>query len=143
MQVRLGKLLRDDSVRRFLIVGVASFVVDYGLAVALHVGVGVQLNVATTTGLLTGLVVNFLMNKFWTFQAPHDAKRSVRQAVMYGLLVIFNLIFTNIFVSSLDAVHIGVQASKPVATGLIMVFNYVAYRKVVFRNDAPITPPAD
>jgi putative flippase GtrA len=135
----IHRLLTDVSIRKFLIVGVMSFAIDFGVLLFLQKGFGVQLTIATTIAFLLGLLVNFTLNKIWTFEAPKGAKQSSRQALQYGLLVVLNLVLTNIVVGSAEAIGIGPELSKPIATGLIMMLNYAVYNKIIFRA----TPPAE
>jgi putative flippase GtrA len=106
----------------------------------LHDVLGAQLNIATTLAYLAGLMVNFTLNKVWTFSAPKGAKQSAKQALQYGVLVVFNLILTNAIVSGAAAVGIGPELSKPIATGAIMILNYVVYQRVIFRERPPLEP---
>ncbi|HKX23883.1 MAG TPA: GtrA family protein [Candidatus Saccharimonadales bacterium] len=137
---RLKRIVTDKSVLKFLVVGVVSFAIDYGLLLILHDVFGAQLNVATTIAYLTGLMVNFTLNKVWTFSAPKGAKQSAKQALQYGILVVFNLLATNIIVSAAEASNVGPEFSKPIATAAIMVLNYVVYQRIIFRERPPIEP---
>jgi putative flippase GtrA len=127
------KRLVSPSVLKFLVVGVVSFGVDFALLVILYRALAVQLNVATTIAFLMGLLINFTMNKYWTFGVPSGVGQSARQAALYGVLVVINLLFTNVFISSLAFAHLGPELSKPLATGVVMVTNYIVYQKIIFR----------
>jgi putative flippase GtrA len=140
MKQRILAIVTDKSVQKFVAVGLISFAVDFGLLLISHYIFKLNLELATTLAYLTGLVVNFLLNKIWTFQAPTGAKQSTRQAVQYGLLVVVNLIFTNVVISSAQHFNIGPELSKPVATALIMVLNYVVYNRIIFRTEPPVEP---
>lgn len=140
MITRLKRIVTDRSVLKFLVVGVASFAIDYGLLLILHDVFGVQLNVATTVAYLTGLAVNFSLNKVWTFSAPKGARQSAKQAIQYGVLVVFNLLATNVIVSVAASSAVGPEISKPVATAAIMVLNYVVYQRIIFRGRPPVEP---
>lgn len=137
---RLKRIVTDKSVQKFLAVGVVSFAIDYGLLLILHDVFNVQLNIATTLAYLTGLVVNFTLNKMWTFSAPKGARQSTYQAFQYGVLVIFNLLATNVTVSVAESISVGPELSKPVATAAIMVLNYVVYQRIIFRAKPPVEP---
>ena len=137
---RLFAIITDRSVQRFLIVGLISFGVDYGLLLILLYRFQVALGVATTEAYVVGLMVNFVLNKFWTFSAPKGARQSTRQAFQYGLLVVLNLFLTNVIIEGCHALNVGPELSKPVATGLIMVLNYVVYNRIIFRVEPPIEP---
>lgn len=140
MYDQIKAVLTDKSTIRFLVVGVASFIVDFGLLLILHDVFLINLIVATTIAFVSGLIVNFLLNKYWTFDAPKGAKQSSRQAVQYGLLVCVNLVFTNAIVGFGANIHIGPEITKPISTGIIMVLNYTLYRKVIFRAPPPVEP---
>lgn len=140
MIARLKRIVTDKSVLKFLVVGVVSFAIDYGLLLILHDAFGVQLNVATTIAYLTGLVVNFTLNKVWTFSAPKGARQSAKQAFQYGVLVVFNLLATNVIVSAAAAGGVGPELSKPLATAAIMILNYVVYQRIIFRERPPVEP---
>jgi putative flippase GtrA len=136
----IQKLLGHTFVR-YLIVGVVSVVIDYGsLMVGYHV-FGLHLGVATTVAFLLGLVGNFFMTKFWTFGgngATHTAKQSTRQVILVAMLVCFNLVVTNVVIAQLNKVHIGPEISKLVTTAIVTLWNYVLYRKVIFKRDIPV-----
>jgi putative flippase GtrA len=140
MLVLIRRLLTDVSIRKFLVVGLISFAIDFGLLLILQKGFDVQLTFATTIAYLAGLLVNFTLNKMWTFEAPKGKKQSSRQAMQYGLLVVVNLVLTNIIVGTAEAIAIGPELSKPVATGTIMVLNYIVYNRIIFRATPPVEP---
>lgn len=128
---------RHGHIVRFLIVGGLSFAIDYGLLLILHYLVRLPLPIAITTGFLGGFVVNFILNKYWTFQAPHSVRQSMRQGILYTLLVGVNLLLTNAIILALSVVHIHPETSKPISTALIMAINYVMYKWVIFKNVEP------
>lgn len=125
--------VQSKSLVKFFVVGGLSFGIDYGLLLVLFHIFQWQLAVATTTAFLIGLLVNFLLNKYWTFEAPRGARHAARQSVLYALLVGFNLLFTDIFIVSLAAWHVRPEFSKPMASAIIMILNYVLYQKVIFK----------
>lgn len=132
---KIRRILRKyQSASRFLAVGVTSLGIDYGLLLVLYRLFGVPLVMATTISYLVGLCANFLLNKYWTFDAPRGAKHSTRQAVLYTVLVGFNLICINIFILWMEKLHIGPEISKPIATAVLTAVNFVAYQKIVFKT---------
>lgn len=92
---------------------------------------------ATTAGFVVGLSTSFLLNKFWAFQTSHSAKNSLRQAVLMGVLILINLALTNVIVLSMAKIKIGPEISKLVATGIITLWNYVLYKKYIFKEPEP------
>src|SRR5215471_5710939 len=125
--------LYNHTLVRYIAVGV-----DYGTLLFSYHVLNFELAAATTTGFLVGLIVNFLLNKFWSFQASHSAKSSLRQGLMVTALVIFNLLVTNFVVVYLHKWHIGPEISKVITTGMITLWNYVLYKKHIFKEPEPI-----
>lgn len=124
----------QHSLVRYIVVGLGSLAVDYFLLLILFHGFGVQLAVASSISFLAGLTVNFLLNKYWSFQAGRGLKKSTKQAVLYALLVGFNLLFTNFFIVMLQERGIGPEISKPVTTAMITLWNFALYKTVIFKD---------
>src|SRR6266702_1621775 len=137
MKRRLVDLITDKSVQKFLAVGLLSFGVDYGLLLISLYVFHINLAIATTGAYLSGLALNFILNKLWTFEAPKGAKQSARQATQYALLVAVNLVTTNFIVETAQRAGVGPELSKPLATGFIMVLNYILYNRIIFRTTPP------
>lgn len=134
----LKNLLQKTFVR-YLIVGGISVAVDYGTLLLCYYVFGFDLGVATTVGFLVGLVINFLLNKLWAFQAAGGAKQTTEQALKVALLVVFNLVVTNIAVVYLNKVNVGPEISKILTTLMITLWNYILYKKHIFkREEEPI-----
>lgn len=55
--------------------------------------------------------------------------------MLYGLLVVVNLIFTNWFIIILaKKFNLGPEITKPITTLIIMTWNYLAYKKIIFKS---------
>jgi len=136
----LKKMLSTTFVR-YVIVGFISVGIDYGsLLIGFHV-LGWPLAFATTAGFSVGLVINFLLNKFWSFETSHDAKQTTKQAAMVTVLVAFNLTITNIVVIRLNKWNIGPEISKVITMAMITCWNYVLYKKYIFKKRKVVEPP--
>lgn len=132
------KLLYQMSFVRYLFVGVTSLGVDYVLLIFCYRVLGFDLPLATTLGFVVGLFVNFLLNKFWSFHdTDRSTKHSFRQAALYGVLVGFNLAFTNIFILATHQLGIAPEISKIITTALTTLWNFVLYKKIIFKADKP------
>jgi putative flippase GtrA len=128
------KAIRSRSAQRYLAVGVTSLAIDYSALLICYRLIHMPLFVATSIAFCLGLFINFLLNKYWTFTAaPRSAKQNARQALLYAFLVVFNLGFTNLFILSLGKAHIGPEITKPISTAIITLWNYILYRKVIFK----------
>lgn len=134
----LRKLLKNTFVR-YLIAGGISVAADYGTLLLFYYGFDLDLGVATTIGFLVGLVVSFLLNKLWAFQAAGGAKQTTEQAIKVAVLVVFNLAVTNIAIVYLNKISIGPEISKILTTLMITLWNYILYKKHIFkREEEPI-----
>lgn len=131
----VSQFLFNSSFVRYVIVGVGSLAVDYGLLIIGYHVIGLDLPVATTIAFVIGLLFNFTVNKLWAFQSrSKTVARSFREITLYGLLVVFNLLFTNIFIYHVYQVGIGPEISKIITTALTTLWNFVIYKKVIFRQ---------
>ena len=120
------------AVPRFLLVGVASLVVDFSVYVAAHAVLGFPVWLAAATGFCAAFVVNFGLNRSWVFAAAHGGRSG--QLGRYVVLVLVNLGITTAAVAWL--VHVGMEyrLAKLVVAAVVAVINFVAQRRWVFRR---------
>ena len=128
----------SKSLVKYVVVGMGSLAVDYAVLLALYRGAHVDVALASAAGFLVGLGINFVLNKYWSFDADRSAKQSAKQAIMYGALVAINLIFTSAFVAYMVRLHIGPEISKLITTAMVTLWNYVLYKKLIFKKLEPI-----
>lgn len=91
---------------------------------------GWSVAVANVTAVATATVCNFLLNRGFTFQSTSNP---VRSAVLYGVLFAFNTCFSTVVISLLVGQGIDATLAKLATMVCIVCWNYVLYRKVVFR----------
>jgi putative flippase GtrA len=118
-----------SSVTRFLFVGGLSFAVDLGILVFLHEFLGIELWIATPVAFLISLVFNFLLQRVFTFQATNNSGIS---ALKYVLLVIANVVVSDLIVTGFDAMGWSYVVGKTTSTVLTTVWNYFLYRHWIF-----------
>lgn len=128
-QRRVRSVLRSSLVR-YLTVGGLSFAVDAGLLVALREGADAPLLVAATVAFWVALVVNFTLNRLWAFGG--------HQAVTVSFAKYLTLVGVN-YAATLGVLALGTALGvnyvlvKAFATGMTVLWNFVAYRFWVFR----------
>lgn len=128
------------SGRRFLLyvaVGVAGFVVDFGLLVLFREVVGTPVWVAATIAFWSSLAVIFLTNKYLTFSAPGAGHR---QLVRYFVLLGVNYVVTLGVIFLAERSGFGYQVGKVAAVAMTTIWNYFAYQLWVFRTTEPVSP---
>lgn len=136
-------MLRKFNYKRFLkfsVVGSTSFFVDFVILNILSLLTGHNKGFfAAGFSVISFLIANinsYLLNKKWTFRGNNlnakyktFLKISVIGVVVNILIVYFLTIYvTQNFVSDL----IWLNVSKIIATLIVMVFNYIGYKKFVF-----------
>ncbi|HSC79961.1 MAG TPA: GtrA family protein [Chitinolyticbacter sp.] len=115
---------------RYLLVGGASFALEYALYWLLY-WLGLPYLWANSTAYLTVFVVNFLVNRSWTFGSSGHLGR---QALLYLLLVLFNLLASNVVLYALvEFAAVPALVGKVAVMVMIVSWNFVLYRKVIYR----------
>jgi putative flippase GtrA len=138
----------QKQLRRFLVVGVLSVLVDLSLYSALATEAGLAINVAKAISYLAGVVVGFVLNKRWTFESSRQSwQEAMTYLSLYGVTLVVNVAGNYAVLSLLGA------DQRPVAyifaTGMTTVLNFIGMRLVTFRQGiadrraAVIRPPQD
>ncbi len=70
----------STQIWRFLITGGFAAIVDFGLYVVLLELPGQHVDIAKTISFIAGTITAYLINRRWTFQAPHSHARFSRCA---------------------------------------------------------------
>ncbi len=127
----LAKFVYRHHFIRYLFVGGSTFIIDFGTLVMLHGVLDVHLAVATTIAYWLSITYNFTLNRSWTFSSSEQESLH-RHAVMYGVLLGFNYLFTLIFVGLASRyMHFGL--AKTLAVIIQVSWTYQIYKKVVFK----------
>ena len=116
----------------YLAVGVAGFIVDFGLLVLFREVVGTPVWLAATIAFWGSLAVVFLTNKYVTFGARGAGHR---QLVRYFILLGINYVATLAVLQLAEATGLGYQLGKVISVALTTIWNFFAYQHWVFRTD--------
>lgn len=120
---------------RYLLVGGTTFVIDFALLFMLHSKASVGIAVATTISYWVSITYNFVLNRYWTFDA-REKESLKRHVATYFLLLVLNYIFAVAFVSIMSH-HINYIFAKAIAVLIQMIWTYPVYKKVIF---VPVVP---
>lgn len=118
---------------RYLAVGFLSFVLDFGLLFLLHELVGYPVWVSSVIAFLSSFFFNFFAQKIFSFSSKSRVGRSL---IKYVVLLCFNTLATA-FVVSLFAETVGWEIGKILATVMITIWNYWAYKYFVYVEKSP------
>lgn len=123
---------------RFFTSGAATVTADYGTFAILHT-LNVPLIVATSASLLAGFVVSFTLNRQWVFNAGSKSgqKRATLQLVLYATLFVANTAIAYFFIDYMQSLGMHALIAKLLSIVMITTWNYLIYKKVIFRLKDP------
>jgi putative flippase GtrA len=129
----------SHSLFRYLFIGGFAFATDYLLLLLFFYAFSVSLPIATTIGFISGLIVSFTWNRYWVFKGDGTQRYIGKQGLEYGILVIFNYLFTVLVIKHLHDHGIPPYISKILVMILIICWNYLIFSKIIFRNNVSST----
>jgi len=130
----LVQRLINHSLPRYLFIGGIAFCTDYFLLLFSFYVLPLPITLATSLGFISGLLVSFTANRYWVFGEKGSQRYIGKQGIEYGLLVLFNYGFTVFAVKTLHDHGIPPYVSKVLVMGVILCWNYLIFRKVIFRT---------
>ncbi|MBP3088344.1 GtrA family protein [Corynebacterium sp. sy017] len=124
---------------RFLVVGIFSAVIDFGLTIILR-NVGLSRPLAKTCGWVAGTITAYFINTKWTFNAQTSKKSGAAVALLYLTtflvqLGLFQLLEAPLYALGLTKFWVDAIAFV-IAQGVATAVNFVVQRLVVFKEPA-------
>lgn len=126
---------------RFLVVGLVSFSVDYGLFVVLFHFFGVQYLVASTISFSLSLVLNYFLTLKFVFQARPGRRVALEFAIYVGLNIVALGLNQLILFFTVDTLGISPLVGKLIATAVVLIYNFIS-RKILIERMGGSTPAA-
>jgi putative flippase GtrA len=118
----------------YVISGVTALVIDNGIFLLFLYVLRTPLVVAVVVGLTSGLIASFALNRQWAFRRDASHLHSgTKQFILYMSLFAFNNLFTYLFIKLLLTIGVVPAISKIAATVCITLWNYLAYKNIIFR----------
>ncbi|WP_438804549.1 GtrA family protein [Nocardia alni] len=127
---------------RFVLTGVLSAVVDFGLYLVLWKGLGLERDIAKACSFIVGTTTAYLINRRWTFKAEPSRSRFIAVVVLYAITFAAQVGINAALNVSLPAmkVHVGghsvalaVLVAFVIAQGVATVINFIVQRAVIFK----------
>lgn len=152
----MKKLL--NQILKFGIVGIICFIIDFVITMAISTGLRATSEISTTNAALIGaffgfvisVVVNYLLSMKYVFKRREDMDRK-RVFVIFVVLSVFGLgineliillcidvIYNNwLWLQTLVGATLATAGAKIVATGVVMVYNFVTRKIFLEQKEAP------
>jgi putative flippase GtrA len=120
-----------EQFMRYIITGFSSAAIEFTLLFILRDTAKLSILAANTIALSIVFWFNFLMNRFWSFKSTGDIKK---QLVMYLILFLFNLAASDFMMYFMtDKLSIQYLIAKVIAIGVVVCWNFIIYRKVIYK----------
>jgi len=138
MFAKLKNLINNQK-WRFVLVGGLNTIVDFGLMNLFRLFL--PLVVANTFSTGIAMIMSFFINKKWTFKST--GKNYLREVVLFFVFTIIGIwVIQNGFIWLIEtfAPHFGLpdfifaNAAKIIASVPSLIWNYITYNKIVFRD---------
>ena len=133
--MQLGKWRQSSAITgqgiKYLLVGGTSALIEYGGFQLLFLLAGWNVAASNITATVAATVFNFASNRSFTF---NSTARPVRSAVLYLVLFCCNTAFSTVVVDVLVGAGLSSLIAKLIPMACVTCWNFVLYRKVVFRS---------
>lgn len=115
---------------KYIIIGGTSAICELMLFTIFQI-IGMSIFISNISSVIISTIINYLLNKFWAFKSQ---TRSIKSLVLYIGLFIFNITFSSQFIVILSNVGVKSIVAKFISMILITCWNFILYKKVVFKE---------
>jgi putative flippase GtrA len=116
---------------KFVVVGVLSTMVNYGLFYILLTYSHLDYKIASAIGFIAGVCAGFLLNKSWTFSNDSEAGKYVfKYFILYTVSLAVSLLFLKITV---EKFNIDARVANVLSIGITTVINFIGTKWMVFK----------
>lgn len=119
------------QVARYLVTGFTSAAIEFSLLFIFKDIAGLSVIVSNSIALAIVFWFNFLMNRLWSFKSKMKLNR---QLPMYLVLFVINIGASDLIMYLLtDKLQMQYLLAKVFAIGAVVSWNFVIYRKVIYK----------
>ena len=129
----MKKLL--EQIAKFGVVGVIAFIIDYVVLLVLTEVVGIHYLVSAAVAFLVSVVFNYILSIAFVFETDKSRSKGMEFA-LFALMSAGGLGINQLMMWLLsDGLGVPYQFSKLVATGVVMVYNFVTRKLFLERKE--------
>lgn len=133
MMHTIKKLLSKSAIK-YLVTGGLAFIGEYGTFLVLFYLMEFNAVIANTVGFCIGLIASFSLNRLWTFNGGEHKHSWKKQALVYGILAVFNLLLTNFMINVLVGVSTPGYVAKLILMVAVVLWNFIIFKRFIFVN---------
>lgn len=134
MIIEVKELLTQATLLKFLkfcVVGVIGTIIDFGLTWICKEKLKIPKFIANAIGFVVAATSNYFLNRIWTW-ASHDPQVGVEYVKFFGVSLIGLGLNTLILYLLHEKLKLNFWISKVFATGVVMVWNFLANHYFTF-----------
>lgn len=110
---------------KFIVVGGTATVIDFVVLFILKEFIGLNEIVANTISFTVSVIYNYIASVKWVFDVDQDKSKS-KQFITFIIFSIIGLLINNLILwICIDKLAIYYLIGKAIATGIVMVFNFI------------------
>lgn len=121
------------QIMRFGVVGVISFLVDYGILYVLTEKANIYYLVSAGISFTVSVIINYLLSMSWVFKS-NNKRGKKEEFILFVIMslggLLLNQIMMYVFV---DHMNVYYMLAKIVATAIVMVYNFISRKLVLER----------
>lgn len=119
---------------RYVFVGGIATAADWGVLYLLTSVAGIHHLVSAVISFLAGLAVNFFLSKLFVFRENEARTNASAEFIGYGLIGAAGLGITEVIMFMMtDKLAVHYMISKATATMIVLAWNYLARKKIIYR----------
>ncbi len=119
---------------RFLVVGLLSFCLDYGLFFLLFHYFAVQYIIASTVSFTLSLVLNYILTLRFVFEVREGRSVAKEFAMYVGLNILALGLNQAILFVTVDGLGASPLIGKLIATAVVLVYNFISRKLLIERS---------
>ncbi len=120
---------------RYIFVGGAATLVDWGLLYILTDFVHIYHLVSAVIAFLLGLITNYFLSKALVFNANETRVKPLMEFLIYAVIGVVGLGITELIMFIFtDRISLHYMLSKVIATIIVLVWNFIARKKILYKS---------